>query len=337
MKIAMIADTHIHPFTSFGVGTGSGNSRVQTSLDALDQVLNYCKSKGITTLVHAGDLFHARDHQRFQVFNAVRDKLMEMSQYLTIHLIAGNHDIVDRQGTLSIHSLQSDNYHGIRVYGSAASISSGPEIILIPYENNFEDLNHLLWELPKSNCIIGHLDVHGAEIGSTMFPSDKGLDRKVLEKFKAVLLGHYHRHQHLGGNAYYVGALTPIDFGDKDQGGEFCILDTETGQISRIPIQCPKFIDGLGTERNRDFSSITGNYVRVHCEHTPEWDDIMSVARPAGVEYIPLTEEPVGESRIVDIDQLNIPEMIKQYVEVRKPSGLDTEELLAVGNELFSG
>lgn len=329
MKVCIISDTHIHPFTSFATGTGANNSRVQTSLDALDQVYKYCLANSIKHLIHAGDLFHARDHQRFPIFNAVADKLRDMSQDLFITLIVGNHDIVDREGTTSVHAL--GNIEFVNVITKTTITSDG--LLLIPYTTNYEHLR--VGSVDDKYCVIGHLDLQGASIGSATHITDKGLPANFFAGYKKVLLGHYHKCQQVSENTFYVGALTPVDFGDKNQEGRFCTLDTETGEVQWLTIKCPQFIewDATFSTHITDADKFLDNYVRVFGESSPEILQMLEGA--AAYEFVPKPKEEVSVERIQNIESMNWPELIKRYVSIRKPSNLNNDQLVKLGLELL--
>lgn len=335
MKVCIISDTHIHPFTSFATGVGANNSRVQVSLNALDQVHTYCMANNIKHLIHAGDLFHARDHQRFPVFNAVADKLRDIAKDLFITLIVGNHDIVDREGTTSVHAL--NNIVGVEVITRPTVTSDG--LLFIPYTANYEQLNSdmvdLLQESPKADwCIIAHLDVKGAEIGSAMHISEKGLPTDAFVRYKKVLLGHYHKCQQVSENTYYIGALTPVDFGDKNQEGRFCTLDTETGEVQWLTIKCPQFME---LKQGQEFDAIRykGNYVRVFCERSEAISAMLEDAEAKAFEFVPKPKEEVSVERIHNIEKMNWPELIDRYVSIKKPKNLNEDQLVKLGLELL--
>lgn len=342
MKVCVIADTHIHPFTSFGVGTGASNSRVQVSLDTLKQVHTFCLLKGIKHLVHAGDLFHARDHQRYGIFNAVSEQLQVMARDLQIHLIAGNHDIVDKQGTLSISTL--GNIPNVEVCSpreSPGCLNMEFRVTPIPYTTDYEGLNQIMQDWRPDLHIIGHLDIQGAAMGSALCPSPKGLDRKVLAKFKSVLLGHYHQRQSFLPNGHYVGALTPVDFGDLNQAGSFCILETDTGEITWHEVQCPKFVEfnmiEFVSSQAKLSERIAGNYVRFRCK-AGDFDTVQDWLKQQpvkGSEWLPVLQEEEHQTRIDDVGELSWSDLASRYVDMKEPK-LDKERLMKIGEEALS-
>jgi len=345
-RICVIADTHIHPFASFATGVGATNTRVQNSISALQQVHEFCKQNHIETLVHAGDLFHARDYQRFAVFNCVYDQLARMAVDLSIHLIAGNHDIVDKQGTLSLHAFA--NIEGVEVYGpstvgASARIVKDPihHLLFIPYTTCFDHLTTILNSFESRNwCIIGHLDVQGAQAGSAMFQSPNGLALNVLSRFRRVLLGHYHKRQALSEKVYYVGALTPVDFGDVDQEGGFCVLDTETDEVIWHTIKCPRFvritIPQGSSMTDAQSKLVPGNFIRIEGEQTKEVNEALMAVGVAACEFVVPPKEVKTVARIAEVDQLGWPELVDKYIEINYPAKLDRAQLARLGMELLT-
>lgn len=334
MKVCVIADTHIHPFANFSEGVGVENSRVKISLDALDQVRRFCIDTGIHEVIHAGDLFHARDHQRYPIFNAVFDALAKFSESkIHVTLIAGNHDIVDKSGTLTLHSLRST----AGVY-SEFKVLSGLKLCLIPYTTDYEELTKNLEGVPSDHCVIGHLDLVGAKVGSANYVVPEGFSPEIFKRFQRVLLGHYHVEQFLTPTLSYIGALTPVDFGEEGQAGGFYVLETLTGKVTRHTVNCPKFVsvDPSIEWGETDLQTfVKGNYVRVLGKHDAIWDSRLKAAGAASWEWRAKVEAVQSTSRIGGIQDMTWPETVQAYVKQQSTSDLDIEKLGSVGMKLL--
>ena len=343
MIVCIIADTHIHPFQSFATGTGSSNSRVQISLNALEQVGQFCARERITQLWHLGDVFHARDHQRFPVFNCVYDAFRKLSKKLELHFVVGNHDVVDKLGTLTIHAFKEF----ARVHDQ---VEWNSDIFIVPYATNYDEIENMIHAMEPVNivklCCLGHLDVKGARPGSSLFALENGIDPAVFSPFKATVLGHYHVHQSIGQDQriHYAGALTPVDFGEVDQPGIFCTLDTDTGDTLFHSIDCPKFVKLDAAQINSDgtispaiASLLKGNFVRFECKQTTQLNTQLAQVGVAAAEFIPRVDDTEHTDRIENIGSLNWQELMDQYVKVTNPaSNVDRERLSKIGMELLT-
>lgn len=331
MKIAVIADSHIHPFSNFGKGVGSENSRVRVSLDALDQVLTFCLANKITHLVHLGDVFHARDLQRYQIFNVVYDKFKEFrDKGLEVHIVVGNHDMADVKGTLTIHALGEVV---TRIWSTEIGYDAGLETYFMAYTKEYDHLiEHCIPSIPNEAIIFGHLDIVGAHVGSAMYVQENGLPWKLFERFKQVLLGHYHLRQPLGKNGYYVGALTPVDFGEAYQTGGFCTIDTKTAEVEFFDIKCPRFMKFDPAE---GVKNVAGSYVRMLCKPDPEWEKWLGDNGAVAWDWHPSVEQEEDKSRIPEISSMRQSQVVQKYVEMNTPRGMDAGRLVRIGTSLL--
>ncbi len=340
MEFALISDTHIHAFQAFGEGSGSSNSRVQESMKALDFVTNECVRRKITTLIHAGDVFHTRDYQRFPVFNTVLDKFKFMhSQGLDIHIVVGNHDIVDSEETLTLHALRP-----------FATVHTEPillpdNILLLPYTTDYETLSASINRERKIDTdgniiVIGHVPLKGMQMGGTK--STSGWDIENLDGYGVAYWGHYHTHQSLIGIGQIIGPLTPVDFGELDQQGQFLIVNTAKPMHPEVvPTKAPMFVDAeLPDPSNKPAlvqlaKRIKGNYIRAFHVVDAQWEDWLTQNGARGVVFKPPSFASSTESRISGIEKMGWHDQVTAYVDNNLPDGLDGKKLVSIGNELL--
>lgn len=296
MKIACTADWHIHQFQDFSkqmpvrwdytiqryVPFSQGkemNSRLYYILDGICDIRDYCIKNQIKYVLNAGDTFHKRGNINVDTFNAAY-QVIETFQKSGISLfsIAGNHDQVDSSDipSTSIHTL------GIiqRVIEQSTKISlDRQQVVAIPYSANkdliMETLSHYMSSLDTSKSILlMHCGVTGAGVGSGMYAmkDEYSLEDLQPEKWKFVVLGHYHRPQMLANNVFYCGTPVQESFNDELPDSEhkgyngFYVIDTVSGDIEFVPIYKPRFITLKSPENIEE-----GNYYRFQVE-VSDWD-----------------------------------------------------------------
>jgi DNA repair exonuclease SbcCD nuclease subunit len=76
----------------------------------------------------------------------------------------------------------------------------------------------------QHKILFAHGDVRGVKYDSGE-SCKKGIDPTLIDRFDLALLGHVHRHQKFGKNAYYVGSPFQQDFGEAGQRKFVAILD----------------------------------------------------------------------------------------------------------------
>lgn len=298
MKIACTSDWHIHEFQDFSkqilvkwderrqrylpstIGKEM-NSRLFHILDGICDLRDYCVAHKIYHILHAGDVFHKRGSITVNTFNAAHRILQTFGLYgLEIIIIAGNHDQVDAstQPDTSIHTFAKS--FGIMVveeplihsfFQSNEQIS----ILCIPYGRNKTQVLNTLQQL-KSNLdtrqsiLLMHCGITGGAVGSGMhlMTDDYSMDELSCDKWKYVVLGHYHRPQLLAQNTFYCGTPVQNSFNDElpdnEHGGYngFFVVDTEKQfDINFIPIHQPRFITVSAIEDVSNYPQ--ENYFRV--------------------------------------------------------------------------
>lgn len=269
MKIACIADIHLHNFTDFSkpqtvtwdddskrfIPSETGyvlGSRLLDTLGALTELRDKLIELGIRDLVLAGDLFHKRGSVPSEVVATAYKVFSSFKKLgIEIYAIPGNHDQVS-------HSEYT--FDSITPFEEIMKISSTPEVVrvsedtvlcMLPY-NHTRDIvlngvksfvNNPMFESDKK-ILVAHLGINGAYVGTNNYAMSDSYSLPELfpNEFKYVILGHYHKHQFLGKNACYTGSPTQNNF--NDEGGEhgFVVIDTEkNGYMELVPLSAPVF------------------------------------------------------------------------------------------------
>lgn len=298
MKIACTADWHIHEFQDFAkqilvrwderrqryVPDTSGkemNSRLFHILDGICDLRDYCVGHNIYRVLHAGDVFHKRGSITVNTFNAAHRILQTFGSCgLEMIIIAGNHDQVDAstKPDTSIHTLSKS--FGIMIVEEPLihTISQGDEqisVMCIPYGRSKSHVLLSLQQLKpnldtRQSILLMHCGVTGGAVGSGMhlMTDDYSLDELYWDKWKYVVLGHYHRPQLLAYNVFYCGTPVQNTFNDElpddENGGYngFFVVDTSKRfDVEFVPIHQPRFITVDSVVKIEGYSA--DNYFRV--------------------------------------------------------------------------
>ena len=270
MKIACTADWHIHQFQEFSrqltvtwdtscnryVQTDTGkemNSRLFSILQGLCSMRDYCIDNNIKYVLNAGDTFHKRGNINVDTFNYAY-KVIESFKTMGLALvsIAGNHDQVDSSDfpSTSIHTL--NKIQTVIEQPSIVSFSD-VKIAAVPYSANKSLILNSINTL-QADILMLHCGVTGSVVGSGNYvmTDEYSLTELQPDKWKYIILGHYHKPQILTSNVFYCGTPTQKSFGDEILAGDkygkdgyngFYIIDTDIpNSIEFIPIYEPRFI-----------------------------------------------------------------------------------------------
>lgn len=277
MKIVCTADWHIHEFQDFSkqmlvkwdvssqryvpnIYGKEMNSRLFFILSGVCDIRDYCKSQGIQYVLHAGDVFHKRGSITVSAFNAAHRVIQTFPDSgIQLTIIAGNHDQVDASDTpeTSIHTLDGN----VEIVESplVTTLSSKDEMVSVlcmPYIRNkkvaMNQFHKLLRNIDsKQSILLMHCGVTGGVVGSgmRMLTDDYSLEDLKWDKWKYVVLGHYHRPQLLSYNTFYCGTPVQNSFNDElspeENGGYngFFVIDTNKRyDIQFVPVYQPRFI-----------------------------------------------------------------------------------------------
>lgn len=287
MKIACTADWHIHQFQEFSkqltvnwdnscnrfIQTDTGkemNSRLFSILQGLCDMRDYCVDHNIKYILNAGDTFHKRGNINVDTFNAAF-KVIESFKIMGVVLIsiAGNHDQVDSSDipSTSIHTLNTIQ----TVIEQPTIVSfSGIKVAAVPYSSNKSLILNSINTL-QADILMLHCGITGSVVGSGNYimTDEYTLDELHSDKWKYIVLGHYHKPQLLAENVFYCGTPTQKSFGDeillgdnhgKDRYNGFYTIDTDVpNSVEFIPIYEPRFItvyDQSDIPNTKDFFRI---------------------------------------------------------------------------------
>ena len=258
-------------------------------------------------------------------------------------MIPGNHDYGDRVGF--IHALDTFRWlPNVEVIDWEYSETIFPfqdgNLHCIPYTDSLQKAQEALSTVPPENCVLlAHLGIQGALVGSDyVLCNDSDIQVKDVgyELYKCCFFGHFHEHQQVFRNGYYIGALTQHNWGDS--GGRRGFVHAKIGpkrnSIKHIETQAPKFVKvtGNGDEvryHKRDFLKYVGSEVLGE-------EDIKRLEEMFGdvesFEVAPLEED--SPDIALDVKSLDAMDVLKPWAEAHDKG--DDEELLDVGKSILA-
>lgn len=356
--ILLFSDLHAHGFSQYATLTSDGvNSRLADAVSIINQVHQIAEEHDVDMVLFGGDMFHIRKVLHTQTFNMVFEAMAKfaVSKIPTV-LIHGNHDQSDRAGT----------QHSLFTFNTFLHVISEPEwnlvegrhgnrynILGIPYTENVAQLQHHVSMRPKNPGMriqLSHLGVQGAIVGADFVyanPHDPRVSDLGAANFHACFLGHYHQHQMLADNAWYIGAPLHHNWGDRfDPHPRGCLLyDTETGEIERIPLQAPRFVvcDGLlsSIAPEHEPQACYSDYIRWVTDEVISESDRQDIQNNLGcrsLEIVPKNKaSEIIAPRLQVTPHMSTKDMVDAYVKsgLTDADGLDPQYLLQMGHELL--
>ena len=227
---AVIADTH------FGE---KGNSK-----EVLDNQSKFwskvffptIEERGITDVLHVGDVFH--DRRKIDMYTAERARQMffePMQDHgCDLDIIAGNHDLYykDSSNTGALNEIVSF-YDFVNVHTEPGITRSGLHVVPWINQQNREKAIDFITHGYKTKDLFGHLELVGFKQYRNSV-SVKGDDPSLFKKWRHVYSGHYH-HKNTIGNITYLGSTGQYTWADDGDTRGFHIYDRDTGDMEFIP------------------------------------------------------------------------------------------------------
>lgn len=300
--VTAFSDLHAHIFQEFASVDGQyGSSRFKVLCDTLETVIKSAITRN-NILVFAGDLFHKRGAVDTIVMNNIIRIFEKYPEVPTI-LVRGNHD----SKTNSLYSESSLEAFklmpNVIVVDTPEIVStSSVDFLCLPYGDEVDEMKEFLSEklskLTKPTFVVAHVGIDGASTGKESHrlagafgTSDFQADNPLVI---AVILGHYHKRQFLGGhkNMFYCGNTIQNTYSDEGQDkGMFHISGfTKGAPIEFEAIDTPKFITVEADKAPDNLEELmTKHYVRF-LGSSEEVASVRKVAEELGVTNIRVQE-----------------------------------------------
>lgn len=351
MKIALFSDLHAHPFKPYAKVLSDGmNSRLRDAINCIEQIVEECVINDVDLVLFGGDLFHVRRQINVMAFNAAYQALSKFRVHnIPVALIPGNHDMADKEG----------KDHSTYAFRTFCTVIDEPSwyllqgrngetcaVLGIPYTENVAHLQQVVQAPPPAagvpKILLGHLGIQGAKVGADFVfsnPHDARIEDLQCSKFDQVFLGHYHLHQQLAPNAWYIGAPLQHNWGDRGQPRGFLIYDTETHSHEFVSLNAPEFVQ---VDPGGSAAGKAGDYVRL--VDTRQWsederENYRQKIQAASLEIVPpkVQLRPSTAPRIEITPTMTLQESMTKYVMSGRHStdGLDDSYLLQIGREIL--
>lgn len=257
MKVGLFSDTHW--------GFKNSSSHIFDYFESFyrDVFFPTLEKNNIDTVIHLGDAFDNRRSIDLQSLNWTKRVVLDPLRKYKVHMIVGNHDIYYKNtNEVSSPKLLLQNYQNIKVYDQCSEIDlDGNLFLLIPWINqqNYEKT----FELVKTTTCkgaFGHLELHGFRI-SKFVTMEGGLDCDCFKTIPYLYSGHFHtRSVSRDGRIRYIGNPYEMFWSDVNDERGFCILDTDTMEITEINNPYKMFYEVLYTDNIKLSKSDLQNY-----------------------------------------------------------------------------
>lgn len=253
MNFVVASDIHLHAYTDFAVVKDGMNSRLLDGLNVIRQMKDYCLENDVPLLIIDGDVFQDRLnieadvlYHVYKVFEEVKDAGIE------ILINTGNHDQHDKAG--NIYSTVTLSRLATVVHEPYIFEYDSTNFYTIPFAYDVSTVKQNIKEYArvansqkdKEHVLLLHQGVDGAFVGAFDFVMKENLTIKdvMSQHFDWVILGHYHKHQHLNSNTLYTGSPMQLNYGERGKASGFLHFNNEFEKgYQFIKTNTPRFIE----------------------------------------------------------------------------------------------
>ena len=246
MKVCIVGDIHFSSTSSILRGRGKVfTQRLENCVESINNVEQYAKDNGCEYVIYLGDFFDK------DVLNSEEVTALQTIQWSNVKKIflVGNHE-------MGIADLSKSSAHIFNLIPNSTVIDSpngivgfGYRFMFLPYilESERKTVREYFNQLFCSPCtfetqevkrtyVFSHNDIKGIQLGS--FLSKEGFDIEDIENNCDIFFnGHLHNEGIIGKKIINVGNLTGQNFSEdvSKYMHKFCILDTDTGNVTNVP------------------------------------------------------------------------------------------------------
>jgi len=275
-RLIISADIHNKLFGAYAIEKNSvNNSRYKAIRDVLKQMLTHAKKVNAKAIVIVGDIYDTKNIIESYVYNTFWDFCVEVGESnIDLYLIAGNHDISslgDETITLLHAFKQLPRVHVIDepTIFTNDMFDGYCNCVMVPFRRDvnicreyiksakaaIEDNRNEAFRKNSTpiNMLFYHGAITGAKITSREFLDEKNsmhLADLYPNFFDLIFLGHFHKHQKLAENVWYVGSPLHHDMSDAGDSRGFYDVDMKTFKLTFVPTVFPTFNKILIAARN---------------------------------------------------------------------------------------
>jgi|ERR1035438_7082652 DNA repair exonuclease SbcCD nuclease subunit len=358
--IVLISDLHFANHTAFGhidpkaefVGC---NSRFHEIAKVYRAAVDYAEENDCESIFILGDIFHDRGQIDIPVYNAVYQLFKETAgKGIRLVVFPGNHDCLD------LRAMHVDKHlHSLFAFEKLAFIFEKPSIVqtayfpiaVVPYSNSGREIitatNTLADKMTGDiKTIMFHHSFNEAITGPAEWVMGHALDAKDLsEKFTHKFSGHYHLHQKVTGNLWYVGTPIQHNFGERKYNEGFIHLLPDGSWRHIENIVSPRF-QVITTSDPKDLENLSvTDYISVKWEGSIGDIDKLKDTVPENcvIEYSSSGKGTTFLTRTSIKTTDAVEDMIETYAKNKYPvSGMpgmveDENNIIEHGKNLYKG
>lgn len=219
------------------------------TLELADAALTLAFQKAhqlVVPIIIAGDLHDTKANLRAECTIRLQATFDRFIYSVDAYILRGNHDSINEKSDVSaLHFLTNRNRTLVERPGRIYE----PNLYLIPYHHDPDELRAYLKTIPKGSTLIMHQGIKSANSGE-YFHDKSAINKEDLADFR-VISGHYHARQdiHCGphkegwvGLASYIGNPYTLNYGEaKDPEKGFQVL-YDDGSLEFIPTNLRRHI-----------------------------------------------------------------------------------------------
>jgi len=328
LNFAFVADIHFHNWPNFRRVSSSGlNSRLEDIVDVMIKIAEKSKVVEVSHIFLLGDVFHSRTKLDMDVVSTAVNcvKTMKDISGAEIVILLGNHDI---------HA-SNQNVHILKIFEPFCTVIDKPgvypfaktDVFALPYIDNAVQLKkhirHLGIRAQESDApckiMISHNGLNKALVGPNEFfiEDPVTVEETNPELFNICLYGHYHKHQQLGDNVFYVGSPLQHTFGERGDDKGFVTYHTSTHQSEFIAVDSPKFVQCSPENAKEEIAK--GNYVKVELGSDEEKAEYLADADLKALPFVDNSEEDAEYDVRLDLTKSNtLVDMIRYDTTIRR-------------------
>jgi DNA repair exonuclease SbcCD nuclease subunit len=334
MKFAFIADIHLSRYGQDKREETTGlPERLDSIKKALYEVADYCYDSDIDKIVIGGDLYHNKSIV-YSIAQDIMFDFFEKYKVLEFIVIDGNHDLSGK-GQNVVSSLRAiSKCHNVNWVTQVPS-TENDGLVCIPYSHDV--VNQV--KAKKGRILISHFGLSEGVLNSGMSIISDISVRDLIGKYELVLLGHYHKPQeiiHDGFKLYYVGSLIQLDWGEKNEDKRFIVVDTDTLDVSSIPISSYKRhieVEVDNTNRAQALADIQkhyadGQHVKVILKERVDLGPLEVDVRVVDKTEVDITDRGITSS-MSDVD------IHRKYMEIKKVPQREQDDYLHAALEII--
>lgn len=238
----LVSDLHAHNFSQFATILPNGrNSRLQATLDVIQQITEFCDNNKVSNLFFLGDMFHSRTRLDVDVLSTTWRAWADLRAYVDeMIILTGNHDQANKDGT--VHSLEPFKAFARVIDKPWVGKIGRQRIAAHPFTTDIEEWKKWANSIPpNTDYFFFHQGVSQAKVGAFDISVKAEIDIEDLpDRARWLWGGHYHKHQILPNGAGFVGSPLQHNFGERGEKKGF-IYHRYPDLAYQIESNAPKF------------------------------------------------------------------------------------------------